>query len=161
MNVGRQTLFGFCLILGICTISWEVGSTILLPRSVEQLKRDSSVVVVGIPTTRSSYWVGGKIMTTTWIRVLEIWKGGLKSELVAVETRGGIVEDLGQVVSGEAKLKADAVYVLFLTQLGKELWGVTGMSEGVYEVHDWVDANLESPVIMDVEGRGMIQQGRR
>ncbi len=112
--------------------SAEASVSVLL--SLDELVTASSAVVVGTAAEHKCQWEdlagGRRIVTYTKIKVDRTLAGSAGTE-VWVRTLGGVVGDLGQAVSGEAKLSAGSKAVLFLVKRG-DVTMVAGMAQGHY-----------------------------
>ncbi|MFO0588758.1 MAG: hypothetical protein U0441_14505 [Polyangiaceae bacterium] len=112
----------------------EASVSVLL--SLDELVAASSSVVVGTPAEHKCQWeeLGGskRIVTYTKIKVDKTIAGSAGSE-VWVRTLGGVVDNLGQAVSGEAQLTQGSKAVLFLLKRG-DVTMVTGMAQGHYPI---------------------------
>jgi len=111
---------------------------------LEQLVGRSQHVMVGEPLDAYSVWeqLGGRkhIVTYTRVRAHELLAGAdPKSDELLVRTLGGRVDDLGELVHGEASLSLGARGVLFVMPVHDTL-AVTAMAQGHY------------PLLRDVSG---------
>ncbi len=111
-------------------LGWGAGAALLTllasPRAtagtfravtLEELASRSRRCIVGTALGSASRWVerpdGRRIVTTTRVRVDEGLAGDPTGSEVLVETLGGVVGELGQVVHGEAELTLGEAAVLF------------------------------------------------
>jgi hypothetical protein len=107
--------------------------------SLKELVQRSRSVVVATPLGASSNWehLGGsrRIVTYTRVRVDQLVRGSDpgSSELV-VRTLGGSVGKIGQLVEGQAELRAGQSSLLFTLELARDLYGVTALAQGEYRV---------------------------
>lgn len=112
----------------------EASVSVLL--SLDELVAASSAVIVGTPGEKKCQWeeIGGsrRIVTYTLIKVDKTITGAPGSE-VWVRTLGGVVDKLGQAVSGEAQLTTGTKAVLFLLKRG-DVTMVAGMAQGHYPI---------------------------
>lgn len=105
--------------------------------SLTELVHGSDLVLLGTTEEQESFWDGGRIYTRSTVRVEEVWAGTApKGETVDVLTLGGVVGDLGQRVSGVAKLPVGGRVVLFLQSDKRGRYRTLGMSQGVTHVVD-------------------------
>jgi hypothetical protein len=114
--------------------------------SVKALIQRSRSVVLGMPLAAYSEWaeVGGarRIVTLTRVRVDEhVARSAPGASEVLVRTLGGRVGKLGQLVHGEAELRASEACMLFLHDDDAGLSSVTAMAQGHY------------PLIAEARGR--------
>ncbi|MBI5511217.1 MAG: hypothetical protein HY903_20850 [Deltaproteobacteria bacterium] len=102
--------------------------------SLESLVAGAGLVVLGHPLARTAFWDGGRILTRVTLAVDETWAGTPPAAgTLDVVLLGGIVGDLGQTVSGEARIP-DAGLVVAALQQVEGRWRVLGMSQGLFEV---------------------------
>ena len=113
----------------------EASVSVLL--SLDELVAASSAVIVGTPSEHKCQWeeIGGskRIVTYTNIKVDKAIAGSPGTE-VWVRTLGGVVDKLGQAVSGEAQLTSGTKAVLFLMKRG-DVTMVAGMAQGHYPIN--------------------------
>lgn len=113
----------------------SVARALLLAELVGQ----SQHVLVGTPVDAFAQWetIGqrSRIVTYTSLRVLQAIDGRQPStdELI-VRTLGGQVDDIGQVVPGEAVLARGEAAVTFLTNVSNDVFAVTGLAQGHYRL---------------------------
>lgn len=104
--------------------------------SMDELIAASSYVVVATATERRSQWeeIGGsrRIVTYTRLSIDRVVAGQPDGE-VWVRTLGGVVDDIGQYVSGDAQLALGTQAMLFLTQ-ARTAVVVAGMAQGHYPI---------------------------
>jgi hypothetical protein len=107
--------------------------------SLKELVQHSRSVVVATPLGASSNWerLAGsrRIVTYTRVRVDQLVRGADPgtSELV-VRTLGGSVGKIGQLVEGQAELRAGQSSLLFTLELERDIYGVTALAQGEYRV---------------------------
>lgn len=123
----------------------EASISVLL--SLDELLTASTSVVVGTASQRRSQWEdlpnGRRIVTYTKIKVDKAIVGSPGSE-VWVRTLGGVVDDIGQAVSGEAQIAVGSKSVLFLMTRG-DVTVITGMAQGHF------------PIVADDKGVGRLR----
>jgi hypothetical protein len=97
-------------------VTHDAHASVAVAMSVEDLARTSDVVARVTPIDRSSKWEEGRIMTFTRVRLDEVVAGSAtpRREIV-VRTRGGVVDGIGQSVSGEAQLEPGTSSFVFLS----------------------------------------------
>jgi hypothetical protein len=97
----------------------------------------STAILVGAPRNAVSRWEtqGGsrRIVTVSEVEVLEVHaRRPPKDSWVQVQTLGGQVGDVGQLVHGEAALSLDRPQVLFLRPFDQGRLRVTALAQGHY-----------------------------
>lgn len=107
--------------------------------TLNELVRQSQHAVVATPSDFSSRWetIGGRerIVTYTRVRIEYPLDGNApKSNELVVRTLGGRVDDIGQIVAGEAPLRRNATAALFLEPIASGAFAVTAMSQGHYPI---------------------------
>ena len=108
-------------------------ASVVRPQSLEELVDRSRVVVVALPTERTSVWESGRIVTYTRVTVSERVAGDAEPSLW-VRTLGGEVGDLGQHVDGEATLTIGTPTLLFLEAAGAGTYAVAARAQGQFFV---------------------------
>jgi len=111
--------------------------------TLDELVGFADEVVIATPLDRTSRWEtlpsGKRIVTYTRLSIDETLLGTQKSE-ITVRTLGGSVDNLGQVVSGEARLIKDERALMFLSEIDDGAGGtvtiVTGMAQGHFPIDD-------------------------
>lgn len=104
--------------------------------SLDDLARASSVIAKVTPIEQTSAWEGGRIVTTTRVRVDEIVAGasGAAGGELRIRTLGGRVEKIGQLVEGEAVFVPSQTAFVFLTALpgplAESAYVVAGRGQG-------------------------------
>jgi hypothetical protein len=106
---------------------------------LKELVQQSQSVVVATPLGGTCSWerVGGsrRIVTYTRIRVDQLVRGeDPDSAEMVVRTLGGSVGKIGQLVEGQAELRAGQSTLLFTLALERDLYGVTALAQGEYRV---------------------------
>lgn len=114
--------------------SAEASVAVLI--SLEDLTAASAYVVVATAGEQRSLWEetpsGRRIVTYTRLAVDRSVAGPAEKELW-VRTLGGVVDNIGQSVSGEARLTGGSRALLFLAKVNAGLV-VTAMAQGHYPV---------------------------
>jgi hypothetical protein len=114
--------------------SAEASVAVLI--SLEDLTAASTYVVVATAGEQRSLWEetpsGRRIVTYTRLSVERAIAGPAETELW-VRTLGGVVDKIGQSVSGEAQIATGARSLLFLARASTGLV-VTGMAQGHYPI---------------------------
>ena len=105
----KRLLIAAIVFLGVCS------STTIEPRSVEQLTRDSSDVIVGTASTPRSVWNAAHTMiyTVTTVRIEHALKGQ-RSGAVIVTQMGGKLDGIQTKVAGVRQFDAGERAALFL-----------------------------------------------
>ena len=108
--------------------------------SVSDLVKRSRSVVLATPLAAHSEWAtigdSRRIITITRIRIEEhVGRNTPEASEVLVRTLGGRVGKLGQVVHGEAELRAERTSMLFLHDAEGGLSTVTAMAQGHYPLY--------------------------
>ncbi len=131
----------------------EANASVSIALSLEELTRASSVIAKVTPLERTSTWENGRIVTSTRLRVEEVYAGtapGGAREL-RVRTLGGRVGDIGQLVEGEVVFAPNEPSIVFLTPLeglsAEPKFVVAGRAQGHFHVQ------------RDVHGREVVRVG--
>jgi hypothetical protein len=117
-----------------------------LPVSLTYLVKASTAILVAVPRAAASRWEeqGGsrRIVTVSEVEILQILDGREPSDSrLFVQTLGGRVGNVGQLVHGEAELDRDKPQLMFLRP--SEGFGnsagrlrLTGLAQGHYPIVD-------------------------
>jgi hypothetical protein len=138
----RSLLLGLAAATAGAFVPRPAGATVARALSLQDLLRASRQRVLVTPVDQSALWerLGGRrrIVTYTVLRVDDDVDGrsAVGGEL-AVRTLGGQVGDIGQVVHGEAAFVPGERSTVFLEELGRGVYAVTGMAQGQYPT--WPD----------------------
>lgn len=127
----KRVLVTALMLLGVCS------STTIEPRSVEQLTRDSSDVIVGTAGTPRSVWNAAHTMiyTVTRVRIERALKGQ-RSGSVTVTQMGGRLDGIQTKVAGVRQFDAGERAALFLRP-SVDMPGtyvITGLMQGRFTV---------------------------
>jgi hypothetical protein len=111
------------------------GASTAVAMDVPQLTRRSDVVVRGAVAGQASAWAPGgrRIVTETRIRVASVLKGAPPREVLVVQP-GGVVDGIGQSVTGAARFRDGEDVLLFLEHRGGDRYQVVGMAMGKFNV---------------------------
>jgi hypothetical protein len=139
----------------------EASVSVLM--TLDELVVGSQRVVIGTPVDRTSRWEelpsGRRIVTYTKLSIDETLVGASNSEIV-VRTFGGVVDGIGQQVSGEATLKIGERSLVFLADVedGEKnaVTIVTGMAQGQFPL----DESASEPVLKASADRGTLVKRR-
>jgi len=128
--VRRLLLIGV-LLFTVCS------ATTIEPRTVEELTRDSSDVVVGTAGTPRSMWNAGHTMiyTVTAVHIEQALKGG-RSGVVQVTQMGGDLDGIHTKVAGVRQFQAGERDALFLRP-SVDMPGtyvITGLMQGRFAI---------------------------
>jgi hypothetical protein len=127
----KRVLVTALMLLGVCS------STTIEPRSIEQLTRDSSDVIVGTAGTPRSVWNAAHTMiyTVTRVRIERALKGQ-RSGSVTVTQMGGRLDGIQTKVAGVRQFDAGERAALFLRP-SVDMPGtyvITGLMQGRFTV---------------------------
>jgi hypothetical protein len=134
---GVLALFGF-LGLELSTAN-HADAAVARALGIRELVDRSKRVVVATPLDQACEWqvIGGsrRIVTLTRVRVEELVTGATPeaSELM-VQTLGGRVGKIGQLVEGEAQLLVGESSLVFTREALSGLYAVTAMAQGHYPI---------------------------
>ncbi|HVU01853.1 MAG TPA: hypothetical protein VHE30_08880 [Polyangiaceae bacterium] len=135
----RSVLTGGLATAAHLALSRRAGATVARALTLNQLVHQSRHGFVGTPVDAFCRWetIGGhsRIVTYTLVRADYSFDGRPPATSdVMVRTLGGAVDDVGQVVPGEAVLDRGVATAVFLEEATRDLFVVTGMSQGSYPV---------------------------
>jgi len=124
-------------------------AAIFAPMTLDELLDSSELVILGEVVSSDAVLDEdrGRVTTRHRVAVGEVLKGSAAAEVVVV-TLGGETKDLGQIVPGAARL-APGVELLLCLREGAGGFVVTGMSQGVFRVHDGPDGRV---MVRDLRG---------
>ena len=124
--------------------------------SLPKLAADSSFALVGVARSAESRWVRigrqKRIVTRTRVSVQQVVHGARVSE-VMIETLGGRVGSVGQVVHGEAVLLLGERSLLFLQRADETQFWVSHFAQGHYPVRGKEARLFPSPRTPELVGR--------
>ncbi len=113
------------------------AASVSISMSLEQLVAGSRTVVVGTAAERKSRWeeLGGAKRIVTYTRIaVDTSVAGEPAKEVWVRTLGGVVDKVGQLVPGDARIAPGSRSLLFLAKADDGALVVTGMAQGHYPV---------------------------
>jgi hypothetical protein len=125
------------MVAGGVGLSKRAGASVVRALSLSELVHTSRLAFVGTAVSAFGRWetIGRseRIVTYSLIRVEHAVDGrSAPSGEVMVRTLGGRVDDIGQVVPGEATLRLNEPATVFLQDLSKDLFAITAMAQGHY-----------------------------
>jgi hypothetical protein len=127
-------LFGWAPALCVVTTSHDASASIEVGVSLLDLVRASSAVAIVRPVERHSEWERGRIITLHRVRIESLVAGrDLGSEAI-IETLGGTIGAIGQVVSGEPELPMDQPSLVFLDGPRDAVFRVSARAQGHFRV---------------------------
>lgn len=113
-------------------------AVVMRPLPIDELTSSSDLILHGTVATKECVRdPGGRIVTRIGLRIEEVWKGNVQTNLVTIVHGGGTVGDVRMEVSGqvEYELGEEVVAFLVINQRGE---GVTlGLAQGKF--HVWKD----------------------
>ena len=135
------------------------AATIIVPRTLEEMARDSAAIVRAKVVQQQSAWdeAHRRIHTYAELEVLESIHGRPAGATLVVRTLGGEVGDIGMRVSGTASFRVGEEVLVFLRAdpVDAERFQVVGMSQGKYTI----DRSGEAPVaVASVAGLAFAQR---
>jgi hypothetical protein len=121
-----------CTMSAALTLASPAEGSVDVALSLDDVARASSLVARVVPLEQSSTWEGGRIVTTTRLRVERVIAGeGATPAELYVRTLGGIVGQVGQSVEGEARFaKGIPSIVFFARPNGESAYAVAGRAQG-------------------------------
>src|SRR5512135_1138716 len=130
MRAARLLLVLVALIVGAPAARASVSFTVVL----DALVQESNAACVVTPVEAKSVWESGRIYTYTRVRVERTFGGSVAvGSEVWVQTMGGSVGDIGQLVDGEAVLNPGKTSLLFL-KTAPTGYVVTARGQGQFPV---------------------------
>jgi hypothetical protein len=136
--------------------SAEASVAVLM--SLEDLTAASAYVVVATAGEQRSVWEetpsGRRIVTYTRLAVDRAVDGPAEKELW-VRTLGGVVDNIGQAVSGEAQLTGGSRSMLFIARASTSLV-VTAMAQGHYPIVGGEVTSKTAPRLAGSPDAGML-----
>lgn len=129
-RLGMVTMTVMSLVAGMGALA---HASVVRPYDLEGLVARAEVIAHARVVRQASAWEGGRIVTRTTVTVRAALKGAAGRELV-VRTMGGVVDGIGQRISGEATFAPGEEVILFLRDArGGELRPV-GLAQGKFKV---------------------------
>jgi hypothetical protein len=127
----RKTLFAFSIIVMSAASSTDASVSYAL--SLDDVARESALVVRIMPVDQTTAWEDGRIVTTTNARIESFLAGtpSTSSSNLRIRTLGGVVGDVGQRVEGEAHFVVGTPSIVFLmAKTGENRFFVSGRAQG-------------------------------
>lgn len=132
-------------------------ATVALKLDVATLTEKSELIVIGKVDTSTAKWDASKtgIWTHHDVTVSETLKG-THEKTRDVVTRGGVVGEVGQSVSGSASLEVGTEYVFFLWKDDDGRYRIQGMAQGAFEISEregvkYAENSLSGMTIVDAK----------
>src|SRR5688572_22941867 len=118
-----------------CVLTPSLRATQFAPLSIEQLTRESALVVQATVLSKSCQRdAAGRIFTKVELEVAEIWKGSLRTNRFNVVHGGGILGDRKATVSGQVEYGIGEEVVAFVV-FNHRGEGVTmGLAQGKFHI---------------------------
>ena len=130
----RRALFLFALGL-LCVFAKPASASVQLAVLFDDLVRDSSSICVFTGLEQKTAWEDGRIYTRTRVRCDTQLAGEVKQgQEVWIRTMGGIVDGIGQSVSGEATFGVGSTSIAFLHGTNVGAYEVTARAQGHFPV---------------------------
>ncbi len=127
----------FLLVASIALLPWSAHATVVVPKTVEAMAQEASVVARAVVLASQSAWDDDhrRIYTYTELQLRSAWVGSPQSPLV-VRTLGGVVGSVGMRVSGSPQFEPSDEVVVFLADdpLESGHYVVLGMAQGKWRV---------------------------
>ena len=134
MRAARLLVVLVALLVAAPAARASVSFTVVL----DALVQESNAACVMTPVEAKSVWENGRIYTYTRVRVERTFAGSVAvGSEVWVQTMGGTVGDIGQLVDGEAVLNPGKTSLLFLKSAPSTFSGgyvVTARGQGQFPV---------------------------
>jgi len=125
----------FLLLFLSCVLAPSLRAIQFTPLSIEQLTKESALVVRATVLSKSCQRdSAGRIFTKVELEVAEIWKGSLPTNRFTVVQGGGILGDRKAAVSGQVEyaLGEEVVAFLVLNHRGEAV--TLGLSQGKFQI---------------------------
>lgn len=143
-------------VTGALLLSFPAFATTLIALDVPAMSRSADAIVQGrvqkVEARQSKD--GARIMTYATVEVAESLKGQGVSTVEVVQP-GGVVGDVGQRVSGTARLQVGDEVVVFLERRGPARFMLVGMAQGCFRVERSSDGKAAFAV-QDSDGEVMM-----
>ena len=150
------------VLLVIASLSVSVGATTVAPLTFEQLVNNSAAVVLGrVVDVRGESIGGGRgIESVVTVTVLKGLKGSA-GDTLQFTVPGGRSGRYLNVIPGAPVFAAGDLAVIFLTSRGARLPVTTGLTQGVYRVHNNGGQLMVMPPIVDTGVKAARGDARR
>ena len=151
-----------CLRVGLSVVFALVASATTLEQlSLDELIRQSTTVVRGVPVSSRVESAGAMIYTVYSVRVTDHWKGDIGAE-VEVSLPGGSTAGVSQVFSGVPQLESGREYVILLWTGPSGRTQIIGLTQGLFDIRgssgDIRLVQTASPDVMIVPGTDVARQ---
>jgi len=135
LTVTRVALLGTVLGIACATVASDADASVSVAVLFDGLVAESASVDVVTPSEAHAVWEDGRIYTYTRVHVETAVAGSLTSGSdVWVQTMGGEIGDIGQLVEGEAVLVPGKSSMLFLKPAQSGTFVVTARGQGQFPV---------------------------
>lgn len=138
--LSRRSLLlgGLATVAGVATAG-RARASVARALTLNELVHQSLYALVGTPIELFGRWetVGrrSRIVTYTLVRAdYSIDGRPPETSEIMIRSLGGRVDDIGQTVPGEAMLQRGRPATVFVEELSRDLFAVTGMAQGHYPV---------------------------
>jgi hypothetical protein len=118
------------LVVALGLVASHASASVSFAVLLDALVEESNAVVVATPTSASSVWEDGRIVTYTKVHVDKVVSGAPAGD-VWIRTMGGSVGNIGQQVEGEAVLLVGQQSMMFLSMHGASTV-VTARGQGLF-----------------------------
>ena len=121
------------LAMGFAVVAADSLATQVIPRTPQQLAKESQLVVDGKVASVRSYWNDdhSRILTEAVVTVGSTYKGG-ESPSVRVVQLGGVVGNVRMTAHGALQWKKGEEVLLFLEPSAPGAFQIAGFSQGMY-----------------------------
>lgn len=142
---------GCLAVLVALSLPASAWATQVIGLDVKGLTDGSDAIVVGRVVRADSRWTrdGRLIVTEVEVTVAEALKGSPAKSVVILQP-GGVVGDVGQVVSGLARFGVGDEVLVFLERQGRRTFLVTGLAQGKFRIERTSDGTQAFAVPDDV-----------
>ncbi|MEZ4471765.1 MAG: hypothetical protein R3F60_13390 [bacterium] len=144
-----------CLLLALALGAGAAHGATVQRFDLSRLAELADAIIVGRVIDTEARFEGTRIVTRARVQLDACLKGDPGS-VVVVETLGGEVDGLGQVVSGMARFKAGEQVALFLERHGADAWRTVGLAQGKLTVDI---GPLGVRLVRDLDGLSLVQRG--
>jgi hypothetical protein len=151
----RVALLGAVLGIACATVASDADASVSVAVLFDGLVAESTAVDVVTPAEAHAVWQDGRIYTYTRVHVDTAVAGSLTAGSdVWVQTMGGEIGDVGQLVEGEAVLLPGRSSMLFLKPAQSGTFVVTARGQGQFPVR--VDATTRIAKVSRNRASGVV-----